>query len=47
MICATKKCIGNDVDKIQDIDNVPQERVLTGGEDIQNTLIFMKLESRR
>ena len=27
-IRATKKCIGNDVDKIQDIDTVPQERVV-------------------
>ena len=46
MICATKKCIGNDVDKIQDIDTVPQERVVGdagcwgdwGG--YPNTLIF-------
>ena len=45
MICATKKCIGNDVDKIQDIDTIPQERVVTGGTGggrggYPNTLIF-------
>ena len=41
MISETEKCIGNDVDKIQDIDTVPQEMVVAGGgggdwvEDIQ------------
>ena len=50
MLCATKKCIGNDLDKIQHIDNEHQQRVVglwapgsgggRGGGGYQNTLSF-------